>query len=152
MPGEDFKKTSGSPWCLSCHMMHPPCPDASLQCCLHPMTSLRSGEGTIGVLYRVDFSSLVPNKMSTQCSCHCLLKPLCKCAKILSEWKINTHSDWNSSKSSLMTTVLSICGGDGTLQAYLGGSTASAWGFWCRECGQEDGQWVGSDPGSRGLF
>lgn len=50
VPGEDFKKTSDSPWCLSCHMMHPPCPDASLQCCLHPMTSLRSGEGTIGVL------------------------------------------------------------------------------------------------------
>lgn len=88
-------------------MMHPPCPDASWPCCLHPMTSLRSGEGTIGVL----LTSVPWFQMRwAQCSCHCLLKPLCKCAKILSEWKIHTHSGWNSSKSSLMTTALSICG------------------------------------------
>lgn len=100
-------------------MMHPPCPDASLQYCLRPMKSLRRRENTFGVLSlraaRGNGSFSVPNKMSTQ-----QLTPLPLPTKTMQMCK-------NPQCVNYKYTL--ILADDGTLQQYLEGSIASIWGF-----------------------
>lgn len=127
-------------------MMHPPCPGASLQCCLCPMKSLRRRENTLGLLSlqaaRGNGSLSVPNKMSRQ---QLRLLPLPN--KTMQMCKNPQCVNYK------YTLILEMhLWDDGSLQEYLGGSIASVWGFWCGEHGLKADWWVGPDPGSRGLF